>query len=78
MSPPCARFRRLTNDNKLGEALFAKIGQELQARGFKVKTGTIVDATIIIGAHPARPRTRTRRVTPRCTKPVKASNGALA
>jgi IS5 family transposase len=41
------KFRRLLNDNKLGETLFAKVGQELQARGFKVNTGTIVDATII-------------------------------
>ena len=41
------KFRRLLNDHKRGEALFAKVGQELQARGFKVNTGTIVDATII-------------------------------
>lgn len=41
------KFRRLLNDNKLGEALFAQVGQELQVRGFKVNTGTIVDATII-------------------------------
>ncbi|MCP5280000.1 MAG: IS5 family transposase [Rhodoferax sp.] len=41
------KFRRLLNDNKLGESLFAKVGAELQARGFKVNTGTIVDATII-------------------------------
>ena len=41
------KFRRLLNDNKLGEALFAKVGQQLQARGFKVNTGTIVDATLI-------------------------------
>lgn len=41
------KFRRLLNDNKLGEALFAKVGLELQARGFKLNTGTIVDATII-------------------------------
>lgn len=41
------RFRRLLNDNQLGQALFAQVGQELQARGFKVNTGTIVDATII-------------------------------
>ena len=41
------KFRRLLNDNQLGEALFSKVGQELQARGFKVNTGTIVDATII-------------------------------
>ena len=41
------KFRRLLNDNKLGEQLFAKVGQVLQASGFKLKTGTIVDATII-------------------------------
>ena len=41
------KFRKLLNDNKLGEALFSKVGQELQERGFKVNTGTIVDATII-------------------------------
>jgi len=41
------KFRKLLNDNQLGEALFAKVGQELQERGFKVNTGTIVDATII-------------------------------
>ncbi|OQC07511.1 MAG: hypothetical protein BWX79_01867 [Alphaproteobacteria bacterium ADurb.Bin100] len=38
---------RLLNEHKLGEARFAKIGQELQARSSKVNTGTIVDATII-------------------------------
>jgi transposase, IS5 family len=41
------KFRRLLNDNKLGEQLFAKVGEVLQQSGFKVKTGTIVDATII-------------------------------
>ncbi len=41
------KFCKLLNENKLGEALFAKVGQELQARGFKVNTGIIVDATII-------------------------------
>jgi len=41
------KFRRLLNDHKLGEALFAQVGQVLQSKGFKVSTGTIVDATII-------------------------------
>ena len=41
------KFRRLLNEHKLGEQLFAKVGEVLQASGFKVKTGTIVDATII-------------------------------
>ena len=46
-STTITKFRKLLNNNKLGEELFAKVGKELQARGFKVNTGTIVDATII-------------------------------
>lgn len=41
------KFRRLLNDHKLGEKLVATVGQVLQSSGFKLKTGTIVDATII-------------------------------
>lgn len=41
------KFRRLLESHKLGEQLFATVGQVLQARGLKVGTGTIVDATII-------------------------------
>ena len=41
------KFRRLLEKNHLGEALFAKVGEVLQAQGMKVGTGTIVDATII-------------------------------
>src|SRR5206468_9934509 len=41
------KFRRLLEKHKLGEALFAKVGEVLQASGLKVGTGTIVDATII-------------------------------
>jgi IS5 family transposase len=40
-------FRRLLESHQLGEALFAKVGEVLQANGLKVGTGTIVDATII-------------------------------
>lgn len=46
-STTITKFRKLLNDNKLGQALFAQVGKELQARGFKLNTGTIVDATII-------------------------------
>jgi len=46
-STTITKFRKLLNDNKLGEALFAQVGKELQVRGFKINTGTIVDATII-------------------------------
>lgn len=41
------KFRRLLEKHQLGEQLFAAVGQTLQARGLKVGTGTIVDATII-------------------------------
>src|SRR5262249_22848561 len=41
------KLRRLLDKHKLGEALFAKVGEVLQAHGLKVGTGTIVDATII-------------------------------
>jgi transposase, IS5 family len=41
------RFRRLLEKHELGAALFAKVGEVLQAHGLKVGTGTIVDATII-------------------------------
>ena len=41
------KFRRLLKKRQLGEALFAKVGEVLQAHGLKVGTGTIVDATII-------------------------------
>lgn len=41
------KFRRLLDKHELGKQLFAAVGQVLQARGMKVGTGTIVDATII-------------------------------
>ena len=41
------KFRRLLEKHQLGEKLFATVGQVLQARGLKVGTGTIVDATIV-------------------------------
>ena len=41
------KFRRRLNAHDLGEALFVRVAQELQAQGIKINTGTIVDATII-------------------------------
>ena len=41
------QFRRRLETHKLGEALFAKVGEVLQAHGLKVGIGMIVDATII-------------------------------
>ena len=41
------KFRRLLEQHELGAELFAEVNAQLQARGLKVGTGTIVDATII-------------------------------
>jgi len=40
-------FRHLLEQHKIGEALFAKVGELLQAGGMKLSGGTIVDATLI-------------------------------
>lgn len=42
-SATITKSRKLFNENKLGEALFAKVGKELQARGLKV-TATVIHA----------------------------------
>ena len=41
------KFRRLLEKHDLGKKLFAEVGRVLQTSGFQVKTGTIVDATLI-------------------------------
>ncbi|MFZ3287570.1 MAG: IS5 family transposase [Telluria sp.] len=41
------KFRHLLEEHKLGEQLFAEVGRILQDSGMTLKTGTIVDATII-------------------------------
>lgn len=41
------KFRHLLETHELGKRLFEEVGRHLQAKGLKVSTGTIVDATII-------------------------------
>src|SRR5438034_7350638 len=41
------RFRHLLEEHDLGQRLFDEVQQHLAAKGLKVATGTIVDATII-------------------------------
>jgi IS5 family transposase len=41
------KFRRLLEQHQLAECLFAEVGRLLQGSGMTLKTGTIVDATII-------------------------------
>lgn len=41
------KFRHLLERHGLGQAIFSRVGELLQARGFKLNSGTIVDATLI-------------------------------
>ena len=41
------KFGHLLDKHDLGKKLFVEVGRVLQAGGFQVKTGTIVDATLI-------------------------------
>lgn len=40
-------FRHLLEQHGLGEQIFKRVGEYLQAQGFKLSAGTIVDATLI-------------------------------
>jgi IS5 family transposase len=64
------RFRHLLETHDLGRPLFDTVQRHLTAKGLKVATGTIVDATIINA--PSSTRTPTRRGIPRCIKPRRA------
>jgi hypothetical protein len=44
------RFRQTIDKLGLSSALLAEINRQLEARGFVIKRGTLVDATIIAGA----------------------------
>jgi IS5 family transposase len=41
------KFRHLLEEHALGERLFERVGEHLQAKGLRLSTGTIVDETII-------------------------------
>ena len=41
------RFRNALKDAGLGEALFGEVLRQLEAAGFVVKTGTLIDATLV-------------------------------
>jgi IS5 family transposase len=60
------RFRHLLEEHDLGRRLFDEVQRHLAAKGLKVATGTIVDATISM----RRPRLRMprRRAIPRCIR----------
>src|SRR5712671_4572950 len=41
------KFRHLLEEHKLGARIFERVQEHLQERGFRIGTGTIVDATIV-------------------------------
>lgn len=54
------RFRHLLEAHRLTEAMFTAVGALLEARGLLVKSGTIVDATIISAPSSTKNATGTR------------------
>lgn len=67
------KFRHLLEENQLAEQLFAEVGRVLQDGGMTVKTGTIVDATII--NVPSSTRNSEKQRDPRCIRQRRVSNG---
>ena len=67
------RFRRLLEKHKLAEQMLATVNELLSTKGLMLKTGTVVDATLIAG-----PRTPAESATPRCTRPRRATSGTSA
>lgn len=57
------KFRHLLEQHKLGKRLFAEAGRVLQDSGMTLKTGTIVDATII--ATPSSTKNADRQRNPK-------------
>ena len=53
-------FHHLLEKHDLGAAIFAKVGELLQANGLKLCGGTIVDATIIAAASSTKNQDKAR------------------
>jgi transposase, IS5 family len=62
------RFRHLIETHDLGKAMFAAINSKLTEAGFILKTGTVVDATLIAAPSSTKNETRSRDPEMRQTK----------
>lgn len=62
------RFRHLLEEHGLGKRVFEEVGRHLQAKGLKVSTGTIVDATIISAPSSTKNQDKARDPEMRQTK----------
>ena len=54
------KFRHLLGQNQLGARIFERVQKHLQAKGFRIATGTIVDATILQAPSSTKNRTGER------------------
>lgn len=70
-------FRHLLESNDLAPEILRRVNAHLTRKDLQLRRGSIVDATII-AAHPARPRTPTASVIPRCTRPRRETSGTSA
>ena len=66
-------FRHLLEAHELGPQILATVNAYLAQKGFKVTTGTIVDATII--SAPSSTKNQDGQRDPRCIRPRRATSG---
>ena len=71
------RFRHRLEAHDLGRALFDEVQLRLAAKGLKVATGTIVDATIISAPSSTKNAAKARD-PPRCARPRRGTRGTSA
>lgn len=65
-------FRHLLEDNELTQAIFAEVNAELEQKGLLMRTGTLVDATII--AAPGSTKNKTHERDPEMASTKKGNN----
>ena len=70
------RFRHFLEANNLATQALSTVNAKLIERGFLLKAGTAIDATLI-AAPSSPPRTARASVTQRCTRPRRATSGTL-
>ncbi len=68
------KFRHLLEEHRLGAKILGTVNLHLQARGVRITTGTIVDATILHAPTSTKNRENSNAIR-RCTRPRKASSG---
>jgi transposase, IS5 family len=66
------RFRHLLEQHDLGGLMLDAVNLHLEAKGIRIQTGTIVDATIL---HAPSSTKNARGATRRCTRRARASSG---